>query len=173
MARIVPGRHTHDHDGDVVVFLIGLRINRLRAVRAWTSALAAMPAMLRELSADPSLGLLGFTNHLSPRGALVVQYWRDLDSLIDYSRSADHVHRPAWAEFNRRAREAAGAVGIWHETFVVPAGRHESLYVDMPSTGLAAAVGSVEASGRRESARGRFGPGEGAQPAAEPSAKAV
>lgn len=170
MSAIVPGRRTHDHEGEVVVFLIGLRVNRLRSVRAWLPAARAMGPMLRELSADLSLGLLGFTNHLSPRGALVVQYWRDLDSLIDYARSTDHAHRPAWAEFNRRAREAAGAVGIWHETFVVPAGRHESLYVDMPSTGLGAAVGSVEASGRRETARGRFGAGGGRQAAVEPSA---
>lgn len=156
MTTIVPGRWTHDHDSDVVVFLIGMRINRLRAVRAWLPAMRAMPAMLRELDADPSLGLLGYTQHLSPRGALVVQYWRDVDSLIDYARATDHEHRPAWGEFNRRARLATGAVGIWHETYVVPAGGLESLYVDMPATGLAAAVGSVEASGRRETARGRL-----------------
>jgi hypothetical protein len=173
MSTVVPGRLTHDHDGEVVVFLIGFRINRLWAVRSWWPVARAMGPMLRELSADPSLGLLGFTNHLSPRGALVVQYWRDLDSLIGYARSADHVHRPAWAEFNRRARAAAGAAGIWHETYVVPAGRHESLYVDMPSTGLAAAVGAVEASGRRESARGRFGAAPAPQAPAEPSAKAT
>jgi hypothetical protein len=157
MSAIVPGRITHQHDGDVVVFLIGIRINRLRAVRAWWPAMGAMPAMLRELSADPTLGLLGYTQHLSGRGATVVQYWRDLDSLIGYAQARDHVHRPAWAEFNKRARAAAGAVGIWHETFTVPAGGHESLYVDMPAYGLAAAVGSVPASGHRETARGRFG----------------
>jgi hypothetical protein len=156
MAEIVPGRWTHSHDGDVVVFLIGIRINRLRSVRTWWPAMQAMPAMLKELSADPSLGLLSHTQHLSPRGALVVQYWRDLDSLIGYAQASGSAHRPAWAEFNRRARQAAGVVGIWHETLSVPAGRHESLYVDMPRIGLPAAFDPVEASGRRDSARGRL-----------------
>jgi len=156
MAAVVPGRTTHEHHGDVVVFLIGMRVNRLRALRTWAPLLRAMPAMLRELDADPSLGMLRYTQHLSGRGALVVQYWRDLESLLAYAQSADHAHRPAWGEFNRRAREARGAVGIWHETFVVPAGRHESLYVDMPLTGLPAAVGQVPVSRRRETARDRL-----------------
>jgi len=156
MAQITPGRWTHQHDGDVVVFLIGMRINKLAKVRAWWPAMQAMPAMLKELSADPSLGLLRFTQHLSPRGATVVQYWKDLDSLIAYAQGPESVHRPAWTEFNRRARTAAGAVGIWHETLFVPAGRHESLYVDMPSQGLPAALNAVEATGRRQSARGRI-----------------
>jgi hypothetical protein len=156
MAEIVPGRWTHRHEGDVVTFLIGIRINRLRSVRTWWPAMQAMPAMLKELSADPSLGLLSYSQHLSPRGALVVQYWRDLDSLIGYAQASDKVHRPAWAEFNRRARQSAGAVGIWHETYSVPTGRHESLYVDMPRIGLPAAYEAVESGGRRLTARGRL-----------------
>lgn len=157
MVAIVPGRVTHDLDGDAVVFLIGIRINRLRAVRAWLPALRAMGPMLRELSADRGLGLLGYTAHASARGALVVQYWRDLDSLIGYAQAGGRAHRPAWTDFNRRARAAGGAVGIWHETYTVPAGRHESLYVDMPAAGLPAAVGAVPATGPRQTARGRLG----------------
>lgn len=157
MPPIVRGRVTHDHDAGVVVFLIGMRINRFRAVRSWWPVATAMGPMLRELTADPSLGLLGMRVVASLRSPFFVQYWRDLDSLLAYSRSTDHHHRPAWAEFNRRARAADGAVGIWHETYVVPAGGHESIYVDMPSAGLAAALGPAEATGRRETARGRLG----------------
>jgi hypothetical protein len=156
MTEIVPGRWTHHHDGDVVVFLIGMRINRLRAVRTWWPATRAMPAMLKELYADPSLGLLSHTVHVSWRGLMVVQYWRDLDSLMGYAQAPGHVHRPAWAEFNRRARAAAGAVGIWHETLVASGGAHESLYVDMPRQGLPAGWQAVQAGGRRETARGRL-----------------
>lgn len=157
MTTIVAGRHTHHRDGAAVMFLLGIRVNRLRAVRSWLPAVTAMPGMLRELTADPSLGMLGFTGHVSARGALVVQYWRDLDGLIEYAQSPAHGHRPAWSEFNRRARASGGAIGIWHETFLVPAGGHESVYVDMPAIGLAAAYGAVPASGRRQTARGRFG----------------
>ncbi|MDP9435824.1 MAG: DUF4188 domain-containing protein [Actinomycetota bacterium] len=40
---------------DVVVLLIGMRVNRWRDVRAWLPVAAAMPLMLRELErADPA-----------------------------------------------------------------------------------------------------------------------
>ena len=50
---------------------------------------------------------------------------------------------PAWRAFNRDAA-ATGDVGIFHETYVVPADRVESLYGNMTEFGLAAAFGSVE-----------------------------
>ena len=156
MATIVSGRHTRRHDGAAVVFLLRIRVNRPLAVRTWLPALAAVPGVLRELAADPALGLLGHTRHLSARAALAVQYWRDLDALIEYAQFAARVRRPAWAEFNRRARQSEGTIGIWHETLVAATGGHESVHVDMPAIGLAAAYGSVPASGRRQTARGRF-----------------
>ncbi len=156
MKQLLDGRRTHDKAGEgVVVFLIGARVNRLRDVRAWWPVLSAMPRMLAELQRDPGLGLLGVTNCVHGRGALAVQYWRDLDSLLAYAHDADHAHRPAWREFNRRVRDARGAVGIWHETFVVPAGAHESMYVDMPAQGLPLALGpkNPHATGTRERLR--------------------
>jgi hypothetical protein len=136
------GRWTHERgDEGLVVFLIGARVNRLRAVRSWGPVFAAMPRMLAELQRDPDLGLLGVTSCVHGRGALAVQYWRDLESLLAYAHAGEHEHRPAWREFNRRVRESRGAVGIWHETLVVPAGAHESMYVDMPAQGLPQALG--------------------------------
>jgi hypothetical protein len=88
----------------------------------------------------------------------MVQYWRDLDSLLAYAHNPERAHRPAWRAFNRAAREAGGAVGIWHETFVVPAGGHESIYVDMPLVGLPRAVGAVPVTGSRDTARARLAP---------------
>jgi hypothetical protein len=158
MTSIDRGRVTHDHDGDVVVFLIGMRVNRFRSVRSWWPAFAAMPRMVRELEADPGLGLLGRWFALQgPRSVAVVQYWRDTESLLAYASSGEHAHRPAWAAFNRAVRQSRGAVGIWHETYVVPRGAHESLYVDMPRSGLAGAFAGVEATGRRSTAAGRLG----------------
>ncbi|MEO7447904.1 MAG: DUF4188 domain-containing protein [Humibacillus sp.] len=63
-----------------------------------------------------------------------------------------HEHRPATKEFYARTRRASGAVGIWHETFAVPAGGHESLYLAMPPTGLGQAFG-VTGDQRRRHAR--------------------
>lgn len=157
MSQIVPGRVTHDHDGGVVVFLIGMRINRFRAVRSWWPAFVAMPRMQRELQADPALGYLGGWNVLQgPRTITSVQYWRDVESLHAYARSTDHAHRPAWTAFNRAVRTGNGAVGIWHETFAVAPGGHESLYNDMPARGLGQIFGTAPATGRRETAAGRM-----------------
>jgi hypothetical protein len=158
MRTINEGRWTHGGGEEgFVVFLIGARVNRVRSVRAWLPVFTAMPRMLVELQREPGLGLLGVTNCVHGRGALAVQYWRDLDSLLAYAQEGEHEHRPAWREFNRRVREARGAVGIWHETFVVAPGAHESIYVDMPSQGLPRALGVERVDARRNSSRERLG----------------
>src|SRR5919199_1363907 len=159
MRTMNQGRWTHNGgDEGVVVFLMGRRVNRLRAVRTWLPVARAMARMLADLAADPALGLLGVTSCVQGRGALSVQYWRDLDSLLSYAHAADHKHRPAWREFNRLVRDSDGAVGIWHETLVVPAGAHESVYVDMPAQGLTAALGARRIDARRSSTRDRLKP---------------
>jgi hypothetical protein len=150
------GRWTHDHDGGVVVFLIGARVNKPLAVRRWWPVISAMPRMLRELQQEPSLGLLDVTSTVHGRGSLMVQYWRDVESLLAYAHDRDRAHRAAWTAFNRAAREARGAIGIWHETFVVPAGGHESVYVDMPLVGLPRAFGAVPVKSSRDTARARL-----------------
>ncbi len=158
MSQVVPGRVTFDHDGDVVVFLIGMRINRFRSVRRWWPVFTAMPKMLRELSVDPSIGLLGYAGALQGlRSPTVIQYWRDTDSLLAYAKAPDREHHPAWSAFNRAVRESRGAVGIWHETYVVRRGSFEAVYVDMPARGLGKVFGTVEAGGRRATAAGRLG----------------
>lgn len=138
MARIFARRQTHHHEGQLVVFLIGMRVNRPWRPDLWMPAFAAMPRMLAELSADAGSGLLGYRLTLGAGGPLVIQYWESADQLYAYAGNPDAGHRPAWAAFNRSARKAPGGVGIWHETFVVD--RAESMYVGMPLTGLAKAT---------------------------------
>lgn len=123
------------HAGDgVVVFLIGMHVNRWRAVRQWWPVLTAMPKMLRELAKDPELGLLATRlTYEPPRGATLIQYWRSTEHLQRFAADPDHTHRPAWTAFFRAAYKGE-AVGIWHETYVL--GGHESVYVNMPVTGL-------------------------------------
>ncbi|ANY09266.1 DUF4188 domain-containing protein [Pseudonocardia sp. HH130630-07] len=139
---------------DIVVFLIGMRINKPWRPDAWLPAFAAMPRMLAELSADPDSGLLGYRTLIGAGGPLVVQYWRDRESLFSYAVDASGEHRPAWAAFNRRARRVPGAVGIWHETFAV--GEFETCYGDMPPAGLALALGTRPVDGRNTDARSRL-----------------
>ncbi|WP_441248409.1 DUF4188 domain-containing protein [Kitasatospora sp. McL0602] len=157
-AKPVPSRMTAAHEGDVVVFHIGMRINSFTAVRSWWPVFLAMPRMLKELSRTPDSGLLGFRGLLgSPREVELVQYWESKEKLLAYAAAADQEHHPAWAAFNRRARQGNGNVGIWHETYLVPAGSHESVYVNMPPFGLAAATGSAPVARRGETAAERLG----------------
>jgi Domain of unknown function (DUF4188) len=135
MTDVVPGRMTHDYDGDLVVFLIGMRINKPWRPDLWLPVFFAMPAMLAELSKDKDSGLLGYRLTFGAGGPLLVQYWNSHQKLYQYASERRGAHRPAWAAFNRRARKAPGTVGIWHETYLVE--RAESVYSGMPVTGLA------------------------------------
>ena len=147
--RPIQGRRTAAADGEVTVFLIGMRINCFRALRSWWPVFTAMPRMLRELSREEGSGLLGYRLLFGgPRLVYVVQYWSSPRKLLDYAADPDRQHRPAWAAFNRRMRDGRGRVGFWHETYVVPAGSYESVYVNMPAFGLGAATG-LEPVGRR------------------------
>jgi len=58
MAQIFPGRYTADIEGDFVVFLIGMRINRFLKVRKWWPVFTAMPPMLKAHEQHPDLGVL-------------------------------------------------------------------------------------------------------------------
>ncbi|MFI1093063.1 DUF4188 domain-containing protein [Streptomyces sp. NPDC020917] len=155
--RPAPERTTADTEGEVVVFLIGMRINHFWAPHRWLPVFTAMPRMLRELGRDKDAGLL---SHVlltgSPRTYYVVQYWESKDKLYAYAADRDKLHRPAWAAFNRRARNGGRAVGVWHETYVVPAGGYEAIYYGMPPFGLAAAHGVVPLATRGGTGRERL-----------------
>lgn len=154
MTAIARGRWSHDHTGELTVFIIGMRINRWLRPDAWLPVVTAMPPMLSELYRDPTSGFLGHQMSVNSRGPVLIQYWRSPEDLYAYASRHDAEHRPAWAAFNRRARTCPGAVGIWHETYQVA--KVESVYVDMPPTGLAAATSAVQITGGRDRARARL-----------------
>ncbi len=163
MARIEPGRVTDGHEGPLVVFLIGMRVNRWWRVRTWWPVFTAMPSMLRELTTEKERGLLGHQMTIGRHGPVLVQYWRGSDELLAYAHDRDGAHRPAWRAYNERARAARGVVGIWHETYEVAAGAHETIYVGMPAVGLAAATTTVPVARRGEGAGARLGKDTGGQ----------
>ncbi|MGO1974185.1 MAG: DUF4188 domain-containing protein [Propionibacteriaceae bacterium] len=152
MARIEPQRMTHQYDGELVVFLIGMTINRPWRPDLWLPAFTAMPRMLKELSTDPDSGLLGFRVALEGMNPTVIQYWASVDKLYAYASDSAAQHRPAWAAFNRRARAHPWAVGIWHETYTVAGA--ETFYGGTPLQGLAKATRRVPIT--RNSARERL-----------------
>jgi hypothetical protein len=149
---IIPQRMTAEVDGDFVVFLIGMRINKPWKLRSWWPAFAAMRSMLKELDANPQLGCLGYTFGWP----VIVQYWRSFDDLESYAKASDRFHLPAWRRFNKAVANARDEVGIWHETFRVAAGAYENVYSGMPPFGLGRAGRLAPATGRRETARQRL-----------------
>ncbi len=157
MAQIVKQRVTADVEGDFVVFMIGMRVNRPWKPHKWLPVFLAMPRMLRELASHPEMGLLGYRQYLAnPLAPMVFQYWRSFEDLEAFSRGKDKTHFPAWTKFNKSVG-SNGDVGIWHETYLVKAGQYEAVYNNMPPFGLAVATSTIPASGRRASASGRLG----------------
>lgn len=143
--KVVEKRVTADIEGDFVVFLIGIRINKPWKLHEWLPAFMAMPRMIRELERRPGSGFLGHAMSLG----VIVQDWRSFEHLEAYARDADPQYWPAWVDFNKR-------VGIWHEAYRVRAGEYECVYSGMLPFGLAKASPTVDAVGQRESARGRL-----------------
>jgi Domain of unknown function (DUF4188) len=139
MPRVHAGRFTAKLDGDFVVFLIGMRINKPWKAREWWPVFVAMPRMLRQLDGRPELGLLGWRQYFaSPISPMIVQYWRSFEDLERFARDPQLEHLPAWKAF-RALTADDGDVGIWHETYLVRAGEFEAIYGNMPRVGLAAA----------------------------------
>ena len=169
MAQVRAGRHTaalDDVEGEVVVFLIGMRVNRPWKVARWWPVFTAMPRMLRYLEQHPEKGLLAYHQAFLP-SPMVVQYWRSFADLERFARDRDDPHLEPWRAFNRRVG-ASGDVGIWHETYRVHAGDVETIYGNMPPHGLAAAVGMVPIRRGRDSAAARLGDRDDDLPALPP-----
>ncbi|SDS60902.1 protein of unknown function [Nocardioides scoriae] len=160
-----PPRVTHAYDGDLVLFLIGVRLHQPWRLGVVRRVLAAMPRMIAELEADraaaerdgtPGQGFLGARYLLDGGHPTVLQYWRSTEDLYRYAADPDLEHRPAWKAFYGYAASAPSAVTIWHETYAVPAGGHESIYAGPASFGLASLAGSVPVAQRGERARQRM-----------------
>ena len=87
---------------------------------------------------------------------IFIQYWRSFEHLHAYAHDPARNHQPAWRAFNT-AIGGDGSVGIFHETYIVDPGRHESIYVNMPPIGLGAISNTLPATGNRKDARRRMG----------------
>ena len=151
---IRPERLTANLEGDFVVFLIGMRINRPLKVHKWLPVARAMPRMVKELYEHPQLGFIHAETWFS-RTIIVVQYWRSMEQLLAYAKNRNAEHLPAWQAFNKSIG-TDGSVGIWHETYAASPGTYENVYVNMPAFGLGKAGTLHAASGGMQSASGRL-----------------
>jgi len=151
---VTHGRMTATLEGDFVVFMIGMRFNKMWAIHKWLPVLLAMPKMLKELYSNKELGLLHHEMWFG-RTVILIQYWRSKEQLLAYAKNKDAQHLPAWKNFNK-AVGSNGSVGIWHETYQATNGTYENIYANMPPFGLGKA-GTLQSVGKaRETAKQRF-----------------
>ena len=141
---------------ELVVIYLGMRANSFKGFR---TMFKFGPSIAKAVEAKPD-GLLlherivwgWFPPHFGMR-----QYWRDFDSLERWARSLPH--QQWWQQFLRDR----GGTGFWHETYF-RGGQIESVYIDMPRTGLAKFAPATPARGSLFSARRRLGMREGSEP---------
>jgi len=154
MAKIHKGRYTATLDGEFVVFVIGMRFNKLWKVHQWLPVFFAMPKMIATLMQHPEKGMLGARTMWSGKTITMIQYWRSFEQLEQFSRNPDEPHLGPWRRYNQRVAKS-GDVGVFHETYKIGPGQYESVFANMPPIGLAK-VGSFQPIGpRTEAARDR------------------
>ncbi|PSL41419.1 uncharacterized protein DUF4188 [Planomicrobium soli] len=152
-AQVFPGRYTVAHEESIVVFIIGTRINKWWAVHKWWPVFTAMPPMIKELYSRKELGCLSMENFFGFRTTLMVQYWRSENDLMAYAKGQKHLI--AWKNFNKKVGNN-DAVGIYHETYIIRPDQFEAIYGNMPTFGLAKALGMEPVNSATDSARKRL-----------------
>ena len=109
---------------DLVVIYLGMRVNRLTGLKM---LLGIGPQIASSAAAKPD-GLLRhetFLYSFFPVHVGMRQYWRDLDSLMKWTRSG--AHRVWWKNF----LTDSGGTGFWHEAYHRN-GAMEAIYDDIP-----------------------------------------
>ncbi|GAA0323969.1 DUF4188 domain-containing protein [Bacillus carboniphilus] len=151
--EIQNGRFMAKSGEEVVVFVIGMRINKWWAIHKWWPVFTAMPAMLRELYTHKELGFLSMETTMNFRTIMLVQYWKSFEDLQKYARG--DLHLKAWRNFYQKLSQSS-AVGIYHETYQIKPGSYECIYANMPSFGLSKAIGSEAITPKFQSANKRM-----------------
>ncbi|MCM3337985.1 DUF4188 domain-containing protein [Paenibacillus sp. MER TA 81-3] len=150
--KVKLGRYAAQMDGPFVVFIIGMRINRLFAFRKWVPVFRAMPRMMKELYQDKEHGFLHAEYYIGRNGPMLIQYWRSFEDLERYAKQG--FHKETWRQFHKSYKD--GSVGVYHETYRVEPGHYEAVYNHMPPTGLGKAGELIPAEGAHDRARGRM-----------------
>lgn len=109
---------------DLAVIFLGMRVNRLTGLKT----LIGFGPQIAKSAAERPDGLLSHENmlySLFPAHVIIRQYWRDMESLLKWTRT--EPHRLWWKSF---LRDPAGT-GFWHETYLLKGGM-EAIYDDVP-----------------------------------------
>ena len=142
---------------DLVVIYLGMRVNRISGIK---TLFGFGPKISSSVKAQPD-GLLRHENFilsLFPMHAGMRQYWRDLDSLMKWTRS--EPHRQWWQQFLKDS----GGTGFWHEAYFRRGGM-EAIYDDIvPPIGFGSFAPVVPARGPMFGAVARAEKGPSADP---------
>lgn len=135
---------------DLVVIYLGMRVNTLTGIK---TLLGFGPKITNSAAARPD-GLLRhemMLYSLFPPHAMMRQYWRDMESLLKWTRS--DPHREWWRNFLKDS----GGTGFWHETYLRRGG-FEAIYDDVQQCiGFAAFAPVVPARGAMFGSAARMG----------------
>jgi len=118
-------RRTVDLSGypNLAVIYLGMRVNRLTGLK---TLFGFGPQISASAAAQPD-GLLLHENliySLFPTHIGMRQYWRDMDSLMAWTRSKPH------SDWWRSFLKDSGGTGFWHETYMITGGM-EAIYDDI------------------------------------------
>ncbi|WP_224336535.1 monooxygenase family protein [Haloprofundus halobius] len=112
MSSDIERRGTADVEGRLVVYINGMRLNKLRAIPQWVAAGRKRARMFERLEADPDSGFLGYQPaFMGLRTGAAIQYWRSLEDLQRFARDPNDLHVPAWNWYNE-AVDDGGGVGF-------------------------------------------------------------
>ncbi len=136
MAAIYRERMAAEIDGEYVVYINGMRLNKLRALPKYLRAGLAAGKMFERLAADPDNGFLGYLPAFTGlRSGAAIQYWRSLEDIKRFAHDPDDLHVPAWLWYDEEVGDN-GELGFWAELYVVSDGTFETFYRNMPPIGL-------------------------------------
>lgn len=144
---------------DLVVIYLGMQVRTLRGLK---TLMSFGPKISASVAAKPD-GLLLHENviySLFPPNMGMRQYWRDFQSLENWSRSLPH--QDWWKNF----LSDSGGTGFWHEAYFMRGGM-EAIYDDLKGPfGFSAFAPTQAARGPMFNARKRAGlPGDPTVPA--------
>ncbi|MCY9547202.1 DUF4188 domain-containing protein [Lysinibacillus xylanilyticus] len=152
--KIFNGRHIADcKDKEFVVFIIGMRINKILKFWKWLPVFNAMEPMIKELHQNPEWGFLHSEFLFSWRKVILIQYWKGFDELVDYAHEKKHSY--AWKAYNKKVKDNE-SVGVFHETYQIGKGSSEAIYVNMPKIGLSIATDHIPVSQDTNTAQKRM-----------------
>ncbi|KAK6386470.1 hypothetical protein LTR65_008943 [Meristemomyces frigidus] len=138
-------------NGDIVVFLVGARINHPLGILAPGAKdfVDYFSSMARDLEKErKDFGMLGTSSWLankersSDNDILLIYYFRTVAGVEKFAHS--EAHRKGWEWYTKWSKQYKH-LALRHELYHVPAGHHENVFINSHPTLVGATAWSAEA----------------------------